>query len=859
MQNEELDLLISSLTDINLQNNSLNTILNSLKNAEDIVTFEMIQNKLIILEEIYNKTEIQIETKKLFADLLSLLYITDTNMKCLHYRLQGGSCSITNLGSQYVRKINIDILQFYKENKTIDAQIFDLVMECVLFFINHNAECEAIDLLYEINREEEIVPYVNEHNYRRIRLYLQGLVNYKKEIHSTLSKIYKKMANYPKYILSLIKNNKIERAVEEFKKIEEKGLKKQICFIFNRLGIVVDAKDELYDKILKGEYNKLVYEFVCKDMDLCKKYSIESDIKSPRDKEFSLKFRQFIYLANAFINYGLEENETVSEKNERCESITVHLANGISHIFNSEKLAENYFNPQKNIDNFAKVGNLLAVAVANSKKADETATTIALINDLFDQINSATAKCALVFGIGMIYADTKSEIARAALVEHCYASELEVAALACFSLGIVFIGTADMSLVDLLLQVFITQIDNSQEQFFKFIILGISFLFFNKKPEDGFFSTLKEIKNPITKHLFTLVKTFSRVGSSNPLHVENILKETFFFDTKDIEEMKVEVENKLFKRSKNRCNHNFENETGEVISESLKKESIENKNERNESIWEESNYAVSSEYDETEARNIESLGILCMSVISLGNDLSSKMATRLFTSSLLLDSQHIKYSVPLALALLYASNPNQQIIDLLVKNFNYQEAPVVNTSAISLGMVVAGSNSTKNYQTLKTLITQNSKNSRVVSALTIAMGLCKLGKGSLHISPILYGDIINKKSFIGIFTLLYLSLDSKDSFLYRYPFFYSIISLAINSKYVLCIEEDNEIVPCSTNVRTGKPVDVVGTAGEQRSISGVQVNTSPVILKIDEVAECEDEAYTDIIEDVVVIKQCEKK
>lgn len=99
-------------------------------------------------------------TKQGFADLLSVLAITmsapDSN-ESLKYALEGSRVNMTTWGHEYLRTLSGDIANEYKKrlDKNEDTSLKDLqflIDEIVTYYMSHNVEPEAVDLLLEINK-----------------------------------------------------------------------------------------------------------------------------------------------------------------------------------------------------------------------------------------------------------------------------------------------------------------------------------------------------------------------------------------------------------------------------------------------------------------------------------------------------------------------------------------------------------------------------------------------------------------------------------------------------------------------------------------------------------------------------------
>jgi len=98
--------------------------------------------------------------KKGFADLLSVLAITmsapDTN-ESLKFALEGTRSGIVNWGHEYLRTLSGEIANEYKKrlDKDGDTSLADLqflIDDIVIYYMSHNVEPEAVDLLLEINK-----------------------------------------------------------------------------------------------------------------------------------------------------------------------------------------------------------------------------------------------------------------------------------------------------------------------------------------------------------------------------------------------------------------------------------------------------------------------------------------------------------------------------------------------------------------------------------------------------------------------------------------------------------------------------------------------------------------------------------
>jgi len=79
-------------------------------------------------------------------------------------------------------------------------------------------------------------------------------------------------------------------------------------------------------------------------------------------------------------------------------------------------------------------------------------------------------------------------------------------------------------------------------------------------------------------------------------------------------------------------------------------------------------------------------------------------------------------------------------------------------------------------------------------------------------------------------------------------------------KLVMTVDEN--LKPTPVQLMIGQAVDIVGQTGNPRAISGFQTHTSPAVINTGERCEInEDEynSYSDVFENIVIVKEKERK
>ncbi|OQS54853.1 RPN1 [Ecytonucleospora hepatopenaei] len=240
----------------------------------------------------------------------------------------------------------------------------------------------------------------------------------------------------------------------------------------------------------------------------------------------------------------------------------------------------------------------------------------------------------------------------------------------------------------------------------------------------------------------------------------------------------------------------------------------------------------------------ESLGLVSAALVAIGDPLATQMVENQLMSALHLNNVHIKKTVPLCLSLLYASSNKQSVVEYLERSIHSPETEV--SAIVALGIVGAGTKNAKILQILSGAFGSMYKENVSSNALLYAQGLVNLGKGTLTISPLAYGDkIILDKSILGLLTtILMLFTDDYACFADYSHLMYGIVS-AIRPKYVTGVQGE---------IKVGRSVERVGLSGNPSKLAGKVIHQAPVILNYGEEAETEECVLTDFIEDVLVLK-----
>lgn len=110
-----------------------------------------------------------------------MTYAEEGQRESLRYRFMGSSEEdIGSWGHEYIRHLSGEIMQEYEariESEENTDDLIKLARTIVPFFLKHNAEADAVDLLLELESIEELPQFVDKDTYERVCLYMLGCVN----------------------------------------------------------------------------------------------------------------------------------------------------------------------------------------------------------------------------------------------------------------------------------------------------------------------------------------------------------------------------------------------------------------------------------------------------------------------------------------------------------------------------------------------------------------------------------------------------------------------------------------------------------------------------------------------------------
>ena len=855
---DELDMLVERLTesDHSLYKAALEAIKTSIKTSTSSMT--AVPKPLKFLRPHYDKLVEAYEkwpksaNKDSLADTLSVLGMTysddEGRRDTLKYRLLAPGTDIGSWGHEYMRHLALEIGQEYeiRQQEEKDSEdITSLALVLVPFFLKHNAEADAVDILSELEMIEHIKEHLDENTYSRVCLYMASMVPLltypdNDRFLRTAHDVYLQYKQYTQAISLAIKLNDLELLKSDFNAAPDKSTKCQLAFLLARQRISIeldgdDANDEELQECLNNTRLPTYYKSLAKELNVLDpkipediyKSHLESNRTAGLTNTDSARHNLASTFVNAFVNAGFGQDKLMLVEGGVKQSwvwkvkeegmLSAAASAGMLLLWDVElgldKIdAYTYVQEDK-----IKAGAALAMGVMNAGVKVEGDPTLALLGDF--EGKTVSDKVARILGLGLAYAGSNNEGVLEILLPLVRDTglDMQLSASAALSLGLVFVGTAHSDVSEAIIETFLDEDRNKQlkDKWTRFMTLGLAVLYFGQQEEvDVILETLKAIDHPMSKPASVLIEMCAWAGTGAVLKLQQLL---------------------------HICNdHIEEKEDKDDDEEGEKKDGEEEKK------------------DIAGEQLVQAYAVLGLALVAMGEDIGQEMVLRQFGHLMHYGEPNIRKAVPLAMGLISVSNPQMKIYDTLSRYSHDNDVDVAVNAIFAMGMVGAGTNNARLAQLLRQLASYYHRDPSALFMVRIAQGLLHMGKGTLSISPF-HTDrtVLSRVSAAGLLTVAISLIENPKAFIlgeHHYLLYH--LAIAMNPRFLITLDE--ELKPIQVNVRVGQAVDVVGQAGRPKTITGWQTQSTPVLLGHGERAELEDEEWLSVantMEGICIVKK----
>ncbi|EZG06918.1 26S proteasome regulatory subunit rpn-1 [Trichophyton rubrum CBS 735.88] len=770
------------------------------------------------------------DDKDSLADILSVLGMTygvEDKLETLKYRLLAKSDDLGSWGHEYIRHLALEIGQEYQNRLTDDKDVQDLVdlsLSLVPYFLSHNAEADAVDLLSELEMIEELPRFVDENTYPRVCLYMVSMVNLLTypEDHQFLRTVHDIYLQYKKLtqaIVIAIRLNDLELIQSDFQETTDKAVKYQMAFLVARQRIWLELEDD--DMQLADCLNNIAlpthFKSLAKELNILEPKMPEDIYKTHLENNRgsltnvdSARHNLASAFVNAFTNAGFGNDKMMLVDGDKGPWVWKTKDDGMLSTAASLGMLLQWDVEEglNQIDKFTyaeedqiRAGALLGIGIMNAGVRVDSDPALALLGDYENLENkSIPMRVASIMGLGLAYAGScKEELLELLLpIVEDVTVDMQISAMAAVSLGMIFVGSSNHQVSEAIAT---TLMDEERQKHLKdkwtrFMALGLALLYFGKQEEvEVVLDILKVIEHPMAKPTSVLASVCAWAGTGTVLKLQELL---------------------------HICNEVFEDKE-------------ENKGEE----------------------LVQSYAVLGLSLIAMGEEIGQDMVLRQFGHLMHYGAANIRKAVPLAMGLISPSNPQMKVYDTLSRYNHDNDNDVAINAIFAMGLLGAGTNNARLAQLLRQLASYYQRDQNSLFMVRIAQGLLHMGKGSMSVNPF-HTDrqVLSRVAAAGLLTVLVAMIDAKDFILADSHYLLYYLVTAMNPRFLVTLDED--LKPLTVNVRVGQAVDVVGQAGRPKTITGWQTQSTPVLLSYGERAELEDEEYiclSSTLEGLVILRK----
>ncbi|KAI5288281.1 proteasome regulatory particle base subunit [Ascosphaera acerosa] len=776
--------------------------------------------------------------KDALADMLSVLGMTTSNedkRETLHYRLLAPKGEdLGSWGHEYIRHLALEIGLEYQSRIAEEKEFEDLVelsLSLAPFFLKHNAEADAVDLLSELEMIEEIATFVDENTYQRICLYMVSMVNLltypdDQSFLRTAHDIYLRFKKLTQAMVLAIRLNDLNLIRSDLNSTDDKSLKCQMAYLIARQNIALpgggDDDEELDEDVanclnnsdLHNHFKTLARELHILDPKMPEdiyKTHLETSTRSHYGSSIdSAKQNLASAFVNAFVNAGFGSDKLMLVDEDKGPWIWKTKDDGMLSTTASMGMLLQWDieNGLDKIDKFTlakedqiRAGAMLGIGIMSSGVRNESDPALALLGAEENLENaSLPVKLMSIMGLGLAYAGTCKEelIEKLRPFVEDASVDMQVSAMAALSLGLIFVGSSNSDVSEAIAATLLD--DDRQKQlkskWTRFMALGLALLYFGRQEEvEVALDILKAVDSPMAKPTSVLAEVCAWAGTGTVLKIQELL---------------------------HICNEVYE-------------DTEENKG------------------DEL----VQSYAVLGLSLIAMGEDIGADMILRQFGHLMHYGASNIRRAVPLAMGLINPSNPQMKVYDTLSRFSHDNDLEVAVNAIFAMGLLGAGTNNARLAQLLRQLAVYYSRDQNALFMVRIAQGLLHMGKGALSVNPF-HTDrqVLSRVAAAGLLTVMISLIDAKEFILADSHWLLYFLVTAMHPRFLVTLDED--LKPLTVNVRIGQAVDVVGQAGRPKTITGWQTQSTPVLLGYGERAELEDEKYLSLgstLEGLVILKK----
>ncbi|KAL7670350.1 hypothetical protein ACOME3_005287 [Neoechinorhynchus agilis] len=278
---EELFLCLDRLRDSSMAQSALEIIRIRIQEATCTMTsvpkpLKYLRTRLTEMISIYEQLDDEVAYKALLAIVISVVGMTiGPRGICVRYRiLSEKSSDLAEWGHEYVKHLSAEISlcsqipEYYNDlSRDFPDSILLLANLILPYFLDHNCEADAVDLLSSLSITNNLVNACDSLNYRRIALYLLTSAHYLlsddegKEFVLVAMRIYSRFLQFSNALICALILRDVDQVLDVLSKAKEaadhkrvdKALPLQLAYILSRHGWPSYQSNQCLPKMAIGD------------------------------------------------------------------------------------------------------------------------------------------------------------------------------------------------------------------------------------------------------------------------------------------------------------------------------------------------------------------------------------------------------------------------------------------------------------------------------------------------------------------------------------------------------------------------------------------------------------------------------
>jgi len=462
---------------------------------------------------------------------------------------------------------------------------------------------------------------------------------------------------------------------------------KQMGFMLAKQCVCYPVRNEELNSIISNQKLSEYYKHLAKDLQVLEPKSVDQILKTHLEEtkgslgapvDSSKKNLGETYVS-AFVNLGFGTDQLLTTKaaewfpkNKDSGKFIAAAGLGLIHMWDPDN-GMNAIDKYLYIpDDHIMAGAYFAQGLVNSRVKSEFEPALMLLKEALKK-DKDVYRVAGALGLSFAYAGTgKQEVLEEItpfVIDTTYS--MEVSAMAALCLGIVFVGTCNIDVLNAIMQGITERepstLENHPLSRYFALALGLTFLGQQEKI-DATLEAVKLIPPPLGKFMTATLVACAYAGTGNVLKIQEMLQG---------------------------CTDHLE------AKDALHQIAC----------------------------------VLGVAIIAMGEEIGTEMAYRTMGHLLQYGEPIIRKTVPLALGLLSLSNPQINTMDMLNKLTFDSDKEVAQSAIFALGLIGAGTNNSRMAEVYRQLASYSYRDVDTLFMVRIAQGLLQMGKGLVTINP----------------------------------------------------------------------------------------------------------------------------